>query len=727
MSRLTLDMTKKIQHDKNMFNRSNIFAIALVLCAVAAHGVTPRFTYDDIAEGKFRQQTLTGVHPMNGGEHYAVQDSTRITAFRYSDGGVDMVVFDGAEQNPRVEFKEYIFSPNERKVLLATNVRKIYRHSMAADWLLHDRLAGTITPLSAEGGEQQPAFSPDGTKVAFVRDNDLYVVDLESFTVRRITEDGARNSVINGLPDWVYEEEYGMLRAFCFSPDGHRIAWLRFDESRVRQYTLLRYRGQLYPEAYTYKYPKAGEENSDVQAWMCDLEKNVTARANVDTRGLYVPRLGFTPEGELWLFCVNRKQNRFQVVIGGRTAYEENSSTYIERPDERTATFLAGGRMVVMNESSGSRQLYLYERRNGKYSLKNAVTKGKEVLSLVEITTERAYYLTVGDTPMQRELWSVRLDGREAKRLTTGKGVYKIEPGRYMHYFLSYFSNSTTPLRVTVNRGVDGTQVRTIEDNAALAAYTREVLLPAKEFFTFKTVDGTDLNGYMVKPAGFDPSRRYPVLMTQYSGPGSQEVLDRWKVDWEDVMVQYGYVVVCVDGRGTGGRGAAFRKCTYGQLGKLEVQDQLAAARWIGAQPWADASRIGIYGWSYGGFMALNCATQGPGIFKMAIAVASVTSWRYYDTIYTEIYNGLPQENPAGYDDNSPLTHAAALDCKLLMIHGSSDDNVHPQNSYEMASALMRAGKQFDFEVYPDCNHSMLPGGRNHIRQRMVDFTLANL
>ncbi len=698
--------------------------------AVAAGTATarPALTYDDIAAGKFTPKSISGLNPMPDGERYTVQVGCRIESYNYSDGKLAETIFDGEAFSPAVKFSGYSVSADGAKVLLATNPRPIYRHSFSADYLVYDRASKRLAPLSGEGSEQQAAFSPDGSKVGFVRDNNLYVTNLSDMSVRAVTSDGRRNHIINGLPDWVYEEEYGFSRAFWFSPSGGSIAWLRFDESRVREYTFMTYRGRLYPEPYTYKYPKAGEDNSMASLLECDLASGVVSPVYDGKGETYIPRAGYTPEGSLWYFKVNRLQNRFEVVAGGSTVYVETAMRYVERPDDKTVTFLPGGGMLVVSERSGWRHLYRFDRgKDGVYALKNPVTSGEwDVEELVGVAGGKAWYVSSEGSSIRRNLWCVDLDGRGKRLLSSGQGNCRIDPGSGMKHYISYFSNVSTPLRVTVHRG-DGTLERTIEDNAALAVRIKESGLPVKEFFSIPGDDGTPLNAYIIKPAGFDPQRPHPVLVTQYSGPGSQEVLDRWTIGWEDVLVQRGYVVVSVDPRGTGGRGRDFRQVTYLDLGGPETADHIAAAKWIAAQNWADPARIGIYGWSYGGFMALNCILKGNDVFSMAIAVAPVTSWRFYDTVYTEIYNGLPQDNPQGYDRNSPLNFAAGLKGKLLIVHGSADDNVHPQNTFEMASALVREGKLFDMMVYPDNNHSMMPTGRHNVRRKMIEYVTANL
>ena len=467
-----------------------------------------------------------------------------------------------------------------------------------------------------------------------------------------------------------------------------------------------------------------------VELWVYDIETGGKTKVDVgEQTDQYIPRIGWTPSGELYFFRVNRLQNLFEVVLAsGRVIYSEHSPRYVDRIDDGTVTFLADGdRFIVKNETeSGYMHLYLYSIEKG---LLRALTSGEwEVTQLVGVAGDKVYYVSTETSPLRRNLYSVKLNGKGKRRLTEQDGTYRIVPSSGMKYYMSYFSSSTAPLHVTLH-SADGRLIRDMEDNSALRERLSSMQLhvPEKEFFTFATERGDTLYGYLKKPYGFDPEKRYPVLMTQYSGPGSQSVSDSWGIGWEDVLVQNGYIVACVDGRGTGYRGEEFKKCTYRNLGGKETEDQISAARYIGSLPFVDASRIGIYGWSFGGFMALNCILKGADVFKMAIAVAPVTSWRYYDTIYTEVYNGLPQDNAAGYDDNSPINFADRLQGKLLLIHGSADDNVHVQNSMEMASALIRAGKQFDMMIYPDDNHSMVPSGVHNIREKMVEYTLKNL
>ena len=649
----------------------NLLTVFFALCTLNTITVSarPAFDYSALRDGTFEQKTVSGVRSLSDGERYTTMSDGRVLCFSYRTGEPAGVLFDASAAEPRIEFTDYVLSADERRLLLTTDVEPIYRHSFTAEYWIYDRQDGSLRRLSQGGPQQQAQFSPDGSRVAFVRGGNLFVADPAAGSERQLTFDGRFNHIINGLPDWVYEEEFSFARAFAWSPDGRKIAYLRFDESRVKQYNMNRFAGGLYPENYTFKYPKAGEQNSVVELYCCDAADGSTVRMDTgEQTDQYIPRLFWTPTGQLGFYRLNRLQNHFEVLLcdssgASRVVYDERNDRYVERVDGRTVTFLPDGdRFVVRSERDGFMHLYLYGVSEG---LLGRITSGEwEVTELLGIEGDRVYYLSTETSPLRRDLYTVRLDGRGKRRLTGGDGTYRIAPSRGFRYFISYFSNVRTPNRVTLHRS-DGRLVRTLEDNAALRAKLDELQVPVKEFFRFATSEGVELNGYMVRPNGFDSSRRYPVLMTQYSGPGSQQAADRWTIGWEDVLVQQGYIVACVDGRGTGFRGEEFKKCTYGELGKYETVDQIEAARYLASLPYVDPDRIGIYGWSYGGFMALNCILKGNDVFRAAIAVAPVTSWRFYDTIYTEIYNGLPQDNPSGYDDNSPIHFADRLKGKL--------------------------------------------------------------
>ncbi|MFR2860183.1 MAG: S9 family peptidase [Alistipes ihumii] len=710
----------------------NLLTVFFALCTLNTITVSarPAFDYSALRDGTFEQKTVSGVRSLSDGERYTTMSDGRVLCFSYRTGEPAGVLFDASAAEPRIEFTDYVLSADERRLLLTTDVEPIYRHSFTAEYWIYDRQDGSLRRLSQGGPQQQAQFSPDGSRVAFVRGGNLFVADPAAGSERQLTFDGRFNHIINGLPDWVYEEEFSFARAFAWSPDGRKIAYLRFDESRVKQYNMNRFAGGLYPENYTFKYPKAGEQNSVVELYCCDAADGSAVRMDTgEQTDQYIPRLFWTPTGQLGFYRLNRLQNHFEVLLcdssgASRVVYDERNDRYVERVDGRTVTFLPDGdRFVVRSERDGFMHLYLYSVSEG---LLGRITSGEwEVTELLGIEGDRVYYLSTETSPLRRDLYTVRLDGRGKRRLTGGDGTYRIAPSRGFRYFISYFSNVRTPNRVTLHRS-DGRLVRTLEDNAALRTKLDELQVPVKEFFRFATSEGVELNGYMVRPNGFDSSRRYPVLMTQYSGPGSQQAADRWTIGWEDVLVQQGYIVACVDGRGTGFRGEEFKKCTYGELGKYETVDQIEAARYLASLPYVDPDRIGIYGWSYGGFMALNCILKGNDVFRAAIAVAPVTSWRFYDTIYTEIYNGLPQDNPSGYDDNSPIHFADRLKGKLLIAHGTGDDNVHIQNTYEMITKLVEYDKPFELYVYPDRNHGMGPS-RHHLMERCIEFVQRNL
>ena len=705
-----------------------LFGAALLFTAgpAAAEG-----EYAEIARLKGMNQTVRGIRSMNDGEHYTVLAGNDIRRYAYASEGPGESLL--PSPTPNLAISDYTLSPDERSILIASGRHPIYRHSYTTSYsLIRD---GRVIPVLRDAEAPRDAsFSPDGRRIAYSDRNDLYVYDIETQRTRRITDDGRWNEVINGTTDWVYEEEFGITRAYAFSPDGLKLAYLRFDESQVPLMEMMRFDGKLYNRAYSFKYPKAGEANSVVQLWIADLATG--AKTRIDTgpeTDQYIPRIGWTPDGRPWYYRLNRRQNTFEMVVcephgAQRTVYEERSQQYVERVDDKTVTFVDRDRFLVRQEShTGYMHLYLYSLRRG---LLEQVTRGAwEVTDVVGTDGKRVWYLSTETSPLRRNLYSVRLDGKDKQRLTQGEGYYTVSPSKGMKYFITTFSNATTP-NLTEVRDAAGQWLRTLADSRELRAELMAADRPVKEFFTFVTERGDTLNAYRILPRGFDPAKRYPVLLTQYSGPGSQSVADRWSMDWEDALAEKGYIVVCADGRGTGFRGEKFKKLTYGRLGALEVEDQLSTARYMAAQPWVDPDRIGIYGWSYGGFMALSCALKGHGLFRMAIAVAPVTSWRYYDTIYTEIYNNLPQFNAEGYDKYSPIHFAQMLDdrrTRLLIIHGTADDNVHFQNTVEMTRALNRAGKQYDMMVYPDQNHSMWPDATAHIRQKMIDYTLKNL
>ena len=678
-------------------------------------------TYEELSAVTRLNRGVYGLLSMNDGEHYTVSKGGAVIRHAYADESQCDTLYSG-------RFASYTFSPDEDMVILGNNYREVYRHSAYADYSIV-RLADK-TNVAELKNVRDLSLSPDSKWVAYAQDNNLFVGELGK-PAKAITTDGEWNKVINGTADWVYEEEYGFTKAYAFSPDSKQIAYLRFDESEVPMFEMMRFDGKLYNKPYTFKYPKAGDANSKVELWLYDIASGTKSKVDVGPESdQYVPFIEWTPAGELYFFRINRKQNHLEVVLcrkdgTQKVIYDEQSPTYVERPSLDIVRFIDEDRFLVQNETAtGWNHLYLYSIKDG---LVRPITSGEwQVTSVVEVTDKQIYYISTETSPIRRNLYSIDYKGKKKTRLTELDGTYSISPSKGMKYYISTFSSASQGRLVELRNG-KGELIRTLVDNAELNEKLKS--LPKKEFFTFTTERGDNLNAYIIKPVDFNPAKKYPVLLTQYSGPGSQSVADSFGMGWESVMVGNGYIVACVDGRGTGYMGEKFKKCTYGNLGALEVEDQISFARHLAAQEWIDADRIGIYGWSFGGFMALGCSLKGEGLFKMAIAVAPVTSWRYYDTIYTEIYNDLPQDNPKGYDDNSPINFADKLHDRtsLLIMHGTADDNVHVQNAMEMCHALNRAGKQYDMMIYPDQNHSMYPNYAYNIRIKMIQYTLRNL
>ena len=703
--------------------KATLLAVAMLLATVATYASTIK--YDDIVKCRAANGAIYGVRSMADGEHFTIIKGKKIVRCSYANRADSLVLFEG-------DFRigSYALSADESQILLtdAASVKPIYRHSATADYYL-----ATIGGKAQKVLEQvrDVEFSADGRQLVYAQGNNLHLYDLASAKSKAVTSDGEWNKIINGTSDWVYEEEYGFTKGYAISPDGAKIAYLRFDESRVPTFEMMRYDDKLYNKAYSFKYPKAGDVNSVVTLHLYDVASGKSEQiATGDNTDQYIFNVAWTPAGELSFYRVNRLQNHFEVLLRDksgvvRTIYEEKSATYVERPSASTIRFVDGERFIVSEETTaGYNHLYLHSTKKGRL---NAITSGRwQVTSVVGIDKNRLYYLSTERSPLSRDLYSIGLNGKGKRLHTAEEGFHSVQPSVGMRYYLLTSTSATMPNVVTVHRK-SGEVVDTLVDSRAKVA--ERGAWAKREFKTFVTERGDTLNYYIQLPFGFDKTKRYPVLLTQYSGPGSQSVRNRWSLDWEDALPHEGYIVACCDGRGTGFRGEAFKKCTYADLGHREVEDQISFARFLARQEFVDAERIGIYGWSFGGFMALNCALHGEGLFRMAIAVAPVTSWRYYDTIYTEIYNGLPQDNPKGYDDNSPLLHAKKLAdrTKLLIIHGTADDNVHFQNTMEMCRRLNAAGKHYDMMVYPDQNHSMRPTATTHVRQKMIDYTLQNL
>lgn len=698
-------------------------------------------------DGTFSAKSVYGVNSMNDGLHYTTLEKrgTALVKYSYKTGEAEDTLMKVADlDNEDIKYiSNYEFSDNESKIIFYINRARIYRHSFYADFYIYDFEKTALQKLTEKGHERLATLSPDGSKVAFLRDNNLFIKDLESGEINQFTTDGERNKIINGAPDWVYEEEFGYNQAFQWSPDGKKIAYCKFDESRVKKYTLLKYKGlkpeimanKLYPEVYDYKYPKAGEDNSIVTVHTYDLETQKTAKMETgEETDIYFPRIYWSKkDNTLAIVRLNRLQNHMDILFANGTSgdsevvYSEDTKYYIDQPPYEDLTFIDKNHFLIMSERDGYNHIYKYNTETKSIS---QVTNGNfDVTNYYGYDAENdmVFYSSTEEGAIYRTIYKVRGDGKKKKQLSNQKGYNQASFSKGYQYFINYFSSASTPSHVTMNND-KGKVIRVLEDNAKLKEKVKEYAIQTKEFFSFSTSEGVELNGWIIKPANFEAGKEYPVVMTQYSGPNSQQVLDRWSIGWEQVLSGEGFVVACVDPRGTGGRGEEFRKMTYKELGKYETIDQIEAAKYLGSLDFIDENRIGIYGWSYGGFMALNCMTQGADFFNTGIAVAPVTNWRYYDNIYTERFMRKPQDNASGYDDNSPINHVEKLQGDVLIVHGLADDNVHPQNTFEMTEALVQADKQFDMAIYTNRNHSIYGGNtRYHLFTKMVNYFVDHL
>jgi dipeptidyl-peptidase-4 len=718
------------------------FLFILILISISAYSQKRIELNDVVGKRLFVQKSISGLRSMKDGLNYTTEENgTKIVKYSYKTGNKVEELFDLSRiENPGFkEFSEYTFSDDETKILFTTNRHQLYRHSFTAEYFVWNRTTKEMTPLSKNGVQQLATFSPDGERVAFVRGNNLFIKSLKFGTENQVTKDGKQNEIINGAPDWVYEEEFGFNKAFEWSPDSKFLAFIKFNETEVLMFNIPMYQGQapqlkensLYPGSYSYKYPKPGEKNSVVSVLVYDLKSKsaVTAETGTDTEQ-YIPRIKWTADAsDLAIMKLNRLQNQVDIVLCNpftgdtRSFFSEKNKRYISEDFFDSFIFLPDNKYIVLNsERNGYSHLYLYDRQG--FQVKQLTNGNFDVTAFYGFDAVKKvfYYQAAKESPLRREVYFVSLDGKKSGKLSTQTGTNLADFSSGFQYFINTFTNVETPNLVTLHDQT-GKLLRTLEDNSALKNQLKEYNLSKKEFFTFKTSEGIELNGWMLKPANFDQAKKYPVLMTQYSGPNSQSVIDRWGVSWDDYLAQEGFVVACVDPRGTGARGEEFRKMTYQQLGKYESDDQVEAAKYLGTLPFVDKNRIGIWGWSYGGFMAALCMEKGADVFKTGISVAPVTNWRFYDSVYTERYMRTPKENPDGYDDNSPLSHAEKIKGNYLLIHGSADDNVHLQNTMEFAERMVQAGVQFDMAVYTNRNHGIRGGNTTmHLYTKMTNY-----
>jgi dipeptidyl-peptidase 4 len=723
-----------------------IAAIALLSLLTTEAQDSKKITLEDLfVHGTFRQKSVTGLRSMNDGEHYTtLANSSRIVKNSYKTGEALTILFDlyQLEDPPIKSFSNYTFSEDETKILLTTHVNSIYRRSYTAEYYIWDTFLEELYPLSEKGVQQAAVFSPDGERVAFVRDNNIFIKNLKFGTESQVTHDGKKNEIINGIPDWVYEEEFGFNNAMAWSPDSKFLAYLRFDESNVREFGLPLYGGEApcleenipYPGTRMYKYPKAGENNSVVSTHVYEIRSRTTIKVDTgEESDIYLPRLRWTPDAnDLHIMRLNRLQNQLDILYANpytgetRIFYTEKNKRYISENFLDDFTYLPDGGFVVVSERDGWSHLYHYDRQG--FELKQLTEGNFDVTGFYGYNPdeEMFYYQAATESPLHREVCFQSLDGKKQGKLSTLEGTTSVAFSKGFEYHIQYFSNAKTPVQVTLY-GPKGKKIRVLEDNQQLQSRMKEYNVPVKEFFHFQNPEGTELNGWMLKPAGFDPSREYPVVVYQYSGPNSQSVTDHFQVGWYEYLAQQGFLVACVDPRGTGARGEDFRKVTYMQLGKYESEDLISTARYLAGLPFTEEENMAIFGWSYGGFMVslTLCKTD---LFKAGIAVAPVTDWRFYDTAYTERYMRTPGLNPDGYTQNAPLTLADKLTGNLLLIHGSADDNVHLQNTMEFSEKLVQAGIPFQMALYTNRDHGIRGGNTSlHLHQKMTNFLIDQL
>ena len=738
--------------------QKNLFSL---LCAALLMGTMQmtagnKFNIKEITDGDFKSETLDEVTPLKDGETYSQisADEKQIVTYSFRTGKQTKVLFDVDHANlsdgKKIEKVEgYIISPDAKYILIQTDTKKIYRRSFTAEYYIYHVADNKIAPLSKNGAQQTPLFSPDGKSIAFVRDNNIFLIDIQNGNKEiQITKDGKRNEVINGIPDWVNEEEFSTARSMVFSADSKMICWIRYDESKVKEYSMQLFKGMEperteyaeYPGWYTYKYPVPGENNSDIAVYSYEIKSKKTQQIQVplDKDG-YIPRVIMTKDPQkIAVLTFNRHQDDLRIYMANpytsecRMVIEDKSDKYVKEEGMEGICF-TDHHILLPSERDGYNHLYLYDM-DGKLIRK--IGKGNFVISDVygyDEATGNVYYASNEKGVTQQHVYVSDKTGKTVC-LTNNVGWNEAIFSQGYHYFINTYSNMNQPSVYTICNNTGKTLV-TLIDNSKLKNKLKGYDMAKKEFFSFVTSEGVTLNGWMIKPVDFDATKKYPVVMYQYGGPGNQQVLDRWSLGacghgaiYEEYLAQQGFICVCVDGRGTGGRGADFEKCTYLRLGELESKDQVETALYMGSQPYVDKDRIGIWGWSYGGWNTLMSMSEGRDVFKAGVAVAPPTNWRFYDSIYTERYMRTPKENQSGYDDVCPIARVGRLHGALLICHGLADDNVHFQNTAEYTEALVQADKDFKENVYINRNHSIYGGNtRNHLFRQITDFLKGEL
>ena len=702
-------------------------------------------TISDVVNGTFKAERHVSVTPMPDSENYACLSDGKIKTYSYRNGKETAILFDASKTvGERIKAAEsFILSPDGRQLLIATNKKPIYRHSFSAEWYIYNIESKLLSRLSDYGPQQSPVWSNDGTQIAFVRDNNIFLIKLLYDNAEsQVTKDGKRNGIINGIPDWVNEEEFAHATSLCFTADGSQICWIKYNEEEVPVYDLQLYKGlepekseyRTYPGVYSYKYPKAGERNAKVSAWSFDIKakKSTELQVPLDKDG-YICRLFPTKDPQKVLFItLNRQQNQMCIYATNprstlsKLIVKEDAKKYIPEA-EYSNIHITDNNILLLSDRDGYKHLYLYSMTG---TLQRSICPEK-----IDITRVYGYNASTGEifyqaapSPQTRHIYVS--DRKGIRKLSSKEGTNEASFSSRMTYYFNTWSDRNTPYICTSHTS-QGKLLSTIVDNKELCKSLKDYKIPEKELFSFTTSEGVTLNGYMMKPVGFSAEKKYPVIMHQYSGPGSQQVIDSWRMgacgegaSYDAYLCSLGFIVVTVDGRGTGGRGAEFEKCTYLNLGVLEAKDQVETALWLGKQSYVDKNHIGIWGWSYGGFNTLMSMSEGREVFYAGVAIAPPTSWKYYDTIYTERFMLTPKENPDGYLE-CPISRSDKLHGKLLICHGTADDNVHPQNTFEYSEALVQADKDFRELFYTNRNHSIIgKNTRNHLLRQVSQHFL---
>lgn len=694
----------------------------------------------DITSGRFSQRGVEDVVSSPDGEYFykTDPDNTLVVKYAFKTGIPVDTVFDvkRARECHFDSFDGFVMSPDEKRLLVYRNTEHVYRRSYKADYYYYDIRRNLVRKLTDKKEKQSsPVFSKDGRMLAYVCENNIWLAKFDYGTESQVTKDGMAGKIINGATDWVYEEEFETTHIMDFSSDNSLLAFVRFDESEVPEFSFQKYKDNLYPKLQSFKYPKAGETNSKVTCQVFDIEAKTTKQVNLPSSGWeYIPMIQFLPDQPtLAVMTLNREQNVFDMYMANprslvaKSVLQERNKYFVDSELLKQIRFIPG-HFLYVSEKDGYNQIYLY---NNAGVLQKQLTTGKfDVTDLLAVDpgTKTVYYQAAGESPLRREIYKLNMEKGLPVKLTSQAGTNRAEFAENGKYFVNFWNNTNAPSVVTVN-DANGKQLRVLEDNSGLVKVLQSTTLPTKEFTRVKAADGTTaLNAWIMRPTRFDPSKKYPLVMVQYSGPNSQQVLDSYGIDWVHYLAEQGYVVACVDGRGTGARGEEFRKQTYKRLGVLESDDQIAAAHELGKLSYIDPSRIGIWGWSFGGQMVLMTMGRGNGVFKAGVSIAPVTNWRFYDTVYTERFMTTPQQNEAGYREGSPITYADTFQGKLLLVHGTADDNVHFQNSLEYVRAMIDAGKQFEMFVFPDKDHSIRGGdSRRYLYEKIIQFYNDNL